>query len=198
MRASSFYGLTKQVQEQTALLFGGVLGIPTFALRYQNVYGPGQSLDNPYTGILAIFSNRARLGEPLRVFEDGEESRDFVYIDDVVAATSACVTSDRTGLHSLNVGSEQRTTILAIAQEVNRLCGNRSAVEVTGAFREGDIRHGLADIQRARELIGYQPRWSFRDGLERFLAWAGQSEPEAGGYERSLQELTRRGLLHGA
>ena len=85
---SSFYGLTKLTQEQMVLLFGQVFGIPSVALRYQNVFGPGQSLQNPYTGILAIFSNLARVGQPIRVLEDGRESRDFVYIDDMVDADS--------------------------------------------------------------------------------------------------------------
>ena len=99
---SSFYGLTKQVQEQMTLLFGDALGIPSFALRYQNVLGPGQSLKNPYTGILAVFSNLARAGSEMNVFEDGMESRDFVYIDDVVQATTTCVESKMDGVDVLN------------------------------------------------------------------------------------------------
>ncbi len=146
IRPSSFYGLTKQVQEQTALLFGSVLGTPSFALRYQNVYGPGQSLHNPYTGILAIFSNLARTGELIRVFEDGEESRDFVYVEDIVRATVACLNPEVTGCHAINVGSNERATVMTVASEINAFFGHRSEIKVTGAFREGDIRHGMADL----------------------------------------------------
>ncbi|HEX5235542.1 MAG TPA: SDR family NAD(P)-dependent oxidoreductase [Silvibacterium sp.] len=197
MQPSSFYGLTKQMQEQTAMLFGRVFGIPTVALRYQNVYGPGQSLDNPYTGILAVFSNLARKGLPLRVFEDGAESRDFVYVEDVVLATAAALTVDLSGFHAVNVGSNHRTSVLQVAQTINSFYGNRSVVEVTGAFREGDIRHGLANLALARQILGYEPRWKFDDGIRQFLAWANRSEPDSSGYERSLAELKQRGLLHG-
>lgn len=193
---SSFYGLTKQVQEQMTLLFGQVLGIPSFALRYQNVYGPGQSLKNPYTGILAIFSNLARVGADINVFEDGEESRDFVYIDDVVRATVACVYSPETDSYAVNVGSNERTSVIQVAQAVNRYFGSQSKVQVNGAFRDGDIRHGMADLNRAKSLFGYEPQVKFEDGLRNFLAWAEESEPELAGYQRSLEEMRERGLLH--
>jgi dTDP-L-rhamnose 4-epimerase len=193
---SSFYGLTKQVQEQMTLLFGQVLGVPSFALRYQNVYGPGQSLKNPYTGILAIFSNLARVGADINVFEDGEESRDFVYIDDVVRATVACVNSPETHSYAINIGSNERTSVIQVAEAVNRYFGGKSKVQVNGAFREGDIRHGMADLSRAKSLFGYEPQVKFEDGLRNFLAWAEKSEPELAGYQRSLVEMKERGLLH--
>lgn len=193
---SSFYGLTKQMQEQAAILFGQVLSIPTFALRYQNVYGPGQSLNNPYTGILAIFSNLARTGRRLQVFEDGLESRDFVYVEDVVQATAASLTSTVTGCHTLNVGSNQRTTVMEVANEIDTYYGGRSTVEITGAFRDGDIRHGMADLRRTNELLGYSPQWSFREGLHRFLEWANESSASKAGFDESLTEMKQRGLFH--
>jgi dTDP-L-rhamnose 4-epimerase len=193
---SSFYGLTKQVQEQMALMFGHVRGIPTVALRYQNVYGPGQSLENPYTGILAIFSNLARAGRPIHVFEDGLESRDFVYIDDVVRATIASITEKNVcGVHTVNVGSGQRTTVLDVAQRTNAFYGGRSEVKITGDFREGDIRHGKADLSLAQSLLTYTSRYRFDDGLRNFLEWASESTSSETDYERSLQELKRHGLL---
>jgi dTDP-L-rhamnose 4-epimerase len=194
---SSFYGLTKQVQEQMTLLFGQVLGIPSVALRYQNVYGPGQSLKNPYTGILAIFSNLARAGADINIFEDGEESRDFVYIDDVVRATVAAIHNPETTSFAVNVGSNERTTVMQVAQSINRYFGGKSKIHISGAFREGDIRHGVADLTRARAMLAYQPSVQFQQGLNNFLAWAEESEPELEGYQRSLSELESRGLLHG-
>jgi dTDP-L-rhamnose 4-epimerase len=193
---SSFYGLTKLTQEQMVLLFGQVLRIPAVALRFQNVYGPGQSLQNPYTGILAMFSNLARGGQLIRVFEDGMESRDFVYIDDVVAATVTALMAPMEGCHSVNVGSGVRTTVLQVAEQVSMHFGGRSKVQVTGAFRVGDIRHGFADLTRADQLLGYYPAWAFRDGLERFLNWTEQSAPSTESFEYSLAEMRGRGLLH--
>jgi dTDP-L-rhamnose 4-epimerase len=197
LQPSSFYGLTKQVQEQTVLMFGQVLKIPSVALRYQNVYGPGQSLQNPYTGILAIFSNLARIGRTIQVFEDGMESRDFVYIEDVVKATAAAATQSLTGCHSVNIGSNERTSVLEVANQINDFYGGRSELKVTGAFREGDIRHGLADLTQAQALLKYQPRWRFAEGLRKFLEWANQSAPVTSGYEQSLMEMKERGLLRG-
>ena len=196
LQPSSFYGLCKQVQEQTALIFGRTLDIPTFSLRYQNVYGPGQSLENPYTGILAIFSNLARAGRRLQIFEDGLESRDFVYIDDVIRATAECIRSSLAGCHAINIGAGKRTTILDVAREVNAFYGGRSKMETTGAFREGDIRHGVADLTKAKSLLGYEPRWEFSKGVRHFLKWANLSEPTLGAYERSLLEMQELGLLH--
>lgn len=195
MRPSSFYGLTKQVQEQTVLLFGKVLGIPSFALRYQNVYGPGQSLHNPYTGILAIFSNLARIGQLIRIFEDGQESRDFVYVEDVVRATAACLSPDISGYEALNVGSNERASVLTVANEINTFFGNRSEIRITGAFREGDVRHGMADLSNTRALLAYEPRWSFPAGLRKFLSWAMENELPENRYEQSLSEMKQRGLL---
>lgn len=194
---SSFYGLTKQVQEQMVLMFGQTLGITSVALRYQNVYGPGQSLQNPYTGILAIFSNLARTGSAIHVFEDGMESRDFVYIDDVVRATVASVLKELRGVHSVNVGSGERTSVAEVAEQINMFYGGHSNVRTTGDFRDGDIRHGVADLRLGKELLDYEPRWRFVDGLRGFLSWANESSPNTGAYERSLEEMKSRGLFHG-
>jgi len=178
------------------LLFGRVLGITSIGLRYQNVYGPGQSLSNPYTGILAVFSNLARAGRPIPVFEDGLESRDFVFVDDVVGATTAAILADIQGFHAVNVGSGVSTTVHDVAKEVCRFFRTTSRIETTGAFREGDIRHGLADVTFARELFGYTPTCEFRTGLTRFLEWTGDREPTVAGYDVSLNEMRSRGLLH--
>ena len=195
LQPSSFYGLTKQVQEQTVLLFGNVLNIPSFALRYQNVFGPGQSLHNPYTGILAIFSNLARAGKPIQIFEDGQETRDFVYIEDVVRATAACLSPTVLGCEAINVGSNSRSSVLAVANEINAFFGNRSEILITGAFREGDIRHGMADLTKAGSFLGYRPQWSFSTGLAQFLNWALENEIPRDQYKQSLAEMKARGLL---
>jgi dTDP-L-rhamnose 4-epimerase len=196
---TSFYGLTKLVQEQMTLMFCASLGIRAYALRYQNVYGPGQSLQNPYTGILAIFSNLARMQRPIDVFEDGQETRDFVFIDDVVEATAACVHA--TGAieqRSFNVGSGVSTSVQEVAQRIVAFFRSPSPAKATGTFRLGDIRHNVADIQSIQERFGFRPRWSFAEGLERFLAWAAAQEiaTDSEQYDRSLSEMAERGLMH--
>lgn len=192
---SSFYGLTKQVQEQMVLMFASTLGIDGIALRYQNVYGPGQSLTNPYTGLLAVFSNLVRQGKPLNIFEDGLESRDFVYIDDIIEATALCLQPDVRGVHALNVGSGQRTSVLEVAHLVVSQLGADVPVNVSGAYRLGDIRHNAADLSRLVALTGFRPQWQFADGLQRFLTWAQTHEAAEAGFERSLRELSERGLM---
>ena len=195
---SSFYGISKQVQEQVTLLFAQTLGVDGFALRYQNVYGPGQSLSNPYTGLLAVFSNLARQGSNLNIFEDGLESRDFVYIDDVVEATVACIAPDVRGVHALNVGSAVRSSVLDVARAILQKLNAKGTIEVSGAYRVGDIRHNMADISRLSALTGFRPTWSFDQGLGEFLNWATSRAVVDMGFDRSMDELARRGLLGNA
>ena len=192
---TSFYGLTKQVQEQMVLMFAGVLGLSAFALRYQNVYGPGQSLANPYTGILAIFSNLARLGERINIFEDGLESRDFVFIEDVVEATVGCLSDDISGVRAFNVGSGVATSVLDVARSVAAFYGAHVPIAVTGDFRLGDIRHNVADLSAIRAATGFEPRWSFADGVEQFLRWSEDKDGRNMDFARSMKELRDRGLL---
>jgi dTDP-L-rhamnose 4-epimerase len=197
LQPSSFYGLTKQMQEQMILLFAQTLGLYGIALRYQNVYGPGQSLTNPYTGILAVFANRARLDEPLNIFEDGLESRDFVYIDDVVEATWRSITAEDAAPGPINVGSGERMTVIEISRAIVEFLGSQSAITVTGTFRQGDIRHNFADLQKARQKLGFEPQWKFLRGVRNFLEWAVSQKLVSDRYEYSLQEMRQRGFLHG-
>jgi dTDP-L-rhamnose 4-epimerase len=198
LRPLSFYGLTKQVQEDMTAIFAQSCGISSYALRYQNVYGPGQSLTNPYTGILAIFSGLARSKSPIQIFEDGQESRDFVFIDDVVEATWRVVAEERDLSGRYNVGTGERTSVLQVANEIVHYFGSDSQISITGAFRQGDIRHNFADALKTRTAIGFTPRYAFSKGLARFLDWARDQngdQPEA--YESSLREMAERGLLRG-
>lgn len=192
----SFYGLTKYVQEQMAAMFARTRGVSSYALRYQNVYGPGQSLSNPYTGILAIFSKLANTGSAIEIFEDGRESRDFVFVDDVIEATWRCIRRDGKVVDSLNVGSGNRTSVLEVAREIVRLLDSDSQISITGAFRHGDIRHNFADLALIKRAIDFIPQVSFQSGLEVFLEWAVVQEPVSMRYNLSLDELRERGLLH--
>jgi len=195
---TSIYGLTKQVQEQMILMTAKMINISAFALRYQNVYGPGQSLINPYTGILSIFSKLAFFNSEINIFEDGNESRDFVYIDDVVDATVACLeNSEIFGQYSLNIGSGEGVTVHEVAKSVVNYFNSKSVITVSGAFREGDIRHNIADITLANKIIGFSPKVKFNEGIKSFLDWAIlQKEMDLPSkYEESINELSSRGLF---
>lgn len=192
---SSFYGLTKQNQENGILLFARQLGLSGYALRYQNVYGPGQSLKNPYTGILAIFSSLARNNLNINIFEDGLESRDFVYIDDVIAATSFCIASESDNVLALNVGSGEPTSVIEIARTVKNYFNSSSSVTITGDFRLGDIRHNVADIGLVNERIKFKPQFSFGEGIIKFLDWALLQPVENIGFEKSLNEMRKTGIF---
>lgn len=195
LHPSSVYGITKQSQESLVMTTAPAFGVEAVSLRYQNVYGPGQSLKNPYTGILSIFSTLIRQGKPINVFEDGRESRDFVFIDDVVEATfRACMTPGISG-GIINVGSGVSTTVVQVVEALFRAFGTSVPVTVTGNFRTGDIRHNVADTARAQELLGFRAGTGFDDGIRRFVEWV-RSEPlEEDGYERSLEEMAVRNLL---
>lgn len=192
----SMYGLTKQVQEQAVLLFARTRGINGFGLRYQNVYGPGQSLKNPYTGILAVFSNLARQNQVIEIYEDGLESRDFVYIDDVVEATIRSINYSGQFVGALNVGSGQATSVMTVAQEITAYFDSSSTIKVTGAFRMGDIRHNIANVSKLEQVLSFVPGVPFKQGLAKFLGWAAEQAPEdKAAYLRSVTELAARGLM---
>jgi len=194
LHPTSIYGITKQTQEMLVLTAGRSLGIPSLAFRYQNVYGPGQSLSNPYTGILSIFSTRFRHGNPVNIFEDGRESRDFVYIDDVVTATIAGLEKNTADYLAINVGSGQATTVMTVAETLKKALASDSTIEISGNFRLGDIRHNIADTARLERTLGTVPQTTFEDGIGRFMEWV-QTQPLAEDkYDKSIEELKETGL----
>lgn len=192
---SSVYGITKQTQEQLVMTVCPALGIEPVAFRYQNVYGPGQSLSNPYTGILSIFSTLIRNGKGINIFEDGLESRDFVFIDDIVKATWLGMEKETANGQVFNVGTGVPSTVLDVARGLIDLYGIQVPVEVTGNYRLGDIRHNYADMQRAERLLGFRPEVSFAEGLKKFTDWVLQQEIRASRYEESLAEMKAKGLM---
>ena len=192
---TSVYGISKLTQEQLAIAIGHSSGIPVSILRFQNVYGAGQSLKNPYTGILSIFTRQFMENKPIYVFEDGQESRDFIYVSDVVAGISKCLSRVPNGSRILNLGSGKATTVLEVANQLRLKLQSGSEVSITGEYRSGDIRHCIADIQKASSTIGFQPLVSFEEGISRFIEWAITQPYEDNGYANSLAELRAKGLL---
>lgn len=195
VRPASIYGITKLAQEQMVLTIGKALGISAVALRYQNVYGPGQSLSNPYTGILSIFSTRILNGNSLNIFEDGKESRDFVYIDDAVAATVKAIEHAEPLVDVFNVGSGVATDVLTIAKTLQQMLGKTVPTVVSGQFRLGDIRHNLADLTKVRAVLGYEPTVPVEEGLRQFVDWVKGEQVQADRYEDSLRELRVKGIF---
>ena len=191
---SSIYGITKHNQEQMILLGCKSLDIPAVAFRYQNVYGPGQSLSNPYTGILSIFSNRFLNGKPINVFEDGLQSRDFVFIDDVVDATILGLESEIANNNAYNVGSGINTSVLKVANKLKELYDSDAGITISGNYRLGDIRHNYADLSKVKS-IGFEPQVCFEEGIEKFIAWVKQQEVQQDSYEHSIKEMKEKGLL---
>lgn len=191
----SVYGITKYNQEQLFLVAGKSLNIPAVAFRYQNVYGPGQSLSNPYTGILSIFSTQIKNNKPINIFEDGLESRDFVYIDDIVEATKLGLENDNANYNVYNVGTGQQTNVIDIANKLTSLYNVSVPINVTGNFRLGDIRHNYADLTKINKDLGFVPKFQFEDGIEQFTSWVNSQEIKQSNYTASLDELKQRGLF---
>lgn len=192
---SSVYGITKQNQEQMVMTVCGSLGIGATALRYQNVYGPGQSLSNPYTGILSIFSTRILNSNPINIFEDGLESRDFVYIDDITDATIMAIEKEQANNQIFNVGSGIAIDVLTVANTLIEKYAKDIQVSVTGQYRLGDIRHNYADLTKINSLLGFIPKVTFDRGIQFFVDWVSQQNIQIDNYDKSIQEMKFRGLM---
>jgi dTDP-L-rhamnose 4-epimerase len=191
---SSVYGITKQSQEQMIMTVCKTIGIAAVAFRYQNVYGPGQSLKNPYTGILSIFSTQIKNGNDINIFEDGEESRDFVFIDDVVDATILGIEKEDANNEVFNVGSGIPTAVTTVAKHLIKAYNGQVSLNISGNYRLGDIRHNYADLTKISSILGYQPKVFFEEGIERFSKWVNSQETEADNYKQSIEEMKLRGL----
>lgn len=189
---TSVYGYTKKVQEELSLLVGEVTGIPVIAFRFQNVYGPGQSLKNPYTGILSIFSTQIKNDNDINIFEDGKEGRDFVYIDDVTDAIVLGIESESQGIY--NVGSDELTDVNTVSKVLIDKYKSGVKSNINGNYRLGDIRSNIADLTKIHDELGYSPKISFKEGISRFIDWVNAQDVEEDMYEKSIQEMKEKGL----
>ncbi|MBD7913306.1 NAD-dependent epimerase/dehydratase family protein [Clostridium cibarium] len=201
LRPISYYAYTKFAQEKMLEVMCKIMEIPYTIFRYQNVYGAGQSLNNPYTGILSIFSKLLLKNQDINIFEDGKESRDFVHVSDVAAATCSAIENANTDYEHINIGSGENVSVIKVAEILKRLYESNSAINITGDFRKGDIRHNVADITRAKKLCRFNPVYTFEKGMKEFTIWVkeqnkGQSlEKSEDLFERSLQEMQTIGML---
>lgn len=188
---SSVYGISKQVQGQMVHLVSQTIGVESVSFRYQNVYDPGQSLSNPYTGVLSIFFTRIKNHNGINIFEDGHKSRDFVYIDDVVDATILGLQVPEANGH-VEIGVA--TDVLTVANTLCEKYGIDVPIIVSGNYRLGDIRYNYADIILARSILGFEPKWSFSQDIEQFIKWVNLQEIQEDKYEASIEEMKRKGL----
>lgn len=191
---TSVYAVTKQDQEQFCLIVGRAYNIPSVALRYFNVYGTRQALSNPYTGVCAIFSSRLLNDQPPLMYEDGGQTRDFVHVSDIVQANLLALETDRADYRAVNVGTGSPVSIKQIGEMVAEGLGKDIKPEVVAKYREGDIRHCVADISRARKLLGYEPRVSLKEGVAELLAWV-KEQKASDRVQQAAAELESRQLV---
>lgn len=192
LHPGSIYAITKHTQEELCLNFGSAYQIPVIVLRFFNVYGPRQSLSNPYTGIISAFIQRLHNHLPPEIYEDGQMTRDFVYVSDVVKASLIALTYPKSIL--VNIGSGKLITILELAQTLSRLTEPELKPKVVGKVRIGDIRHCFADLTLAQKVFGFEPAITIEDGLK--LVVNATSGIQA--IDQSLQaenELRQAGLI---
>ncbi len=174
-RPASFYGLTKSVQESYLQMLLRSASVELTTLRFQNVYGPGQSLRNPYTGVIGVFYSRMLQNLPIDIFEDGDVTRDFVYVTDIVDSILRSLEFGKPGV--FNVGSGKYTRLMYLAELLRGLLNSSSDISVNGHFRVGDIRHNAADIRAIQSDLGFIPRVSLEEGIKNYVQWAASEEP---------------------
>lgn len=192
LSAQSVYGITKKDQEEMCLVVGRSYKIPTVALRFFNVYGPRQSLSNPYTGVAAIFSSMIKNDKDPIVYEDGNQSRDFINIRDIVRANIFAMEKDRTDYETFNVGTGRPTSVLDIANILIKLYGKKLKPKIVNKFRGGDIRHCFADITKI-ERLGFEPSVTLEEGLAGLVEWARREENKSFA-DKANRELEKMGL----
>jgi len=191
---ASVYAATKKHQEDLFVSLGRAYKIPTFALRFFNVFGPRQALGNPYTGVAAIFLTRLLNGHPPVIFEDGLQSRDFIDVRDLAQAILLSVEYAGEGAHVLNVGTGRPVTVLQVAEALTRHLGIDLPPQLLLKYRAGDVRHCFADPARARSVLGFEAKRRFEDGLPELVAWCRDRQP-ADTVDKSIDELKQRGLV---
>jgi dTDP-L-rhamnose 4-epimerase len=192
---ASVYALTKYVQERLTLNVCGAYGMEGVALRLFNVYGPGQALSNPYTGVLAIFASRLLNGKPPMIFEDGQQRRDFVHVDDVAEAFAVALEHPKAPGGVFNIGSGEERTVVEIGRLIAKAMGRPEIEpEVTGKGRAGDIRHCFGDVAKARDVLGFTASRDFSEGLEALAGWVAEQQATDRVHE-ARRELETRGLV---
>ena len=189
------YGLTKVDQEKLVLLWGKQVGIPAVALRYSCTYGPRQSIFNPYTGVIAIFCTRLLNNLSPVLYEDGEQTRDFSFVEDIARANLLAATTDALDGRPVNVGSEKGVTVREIAQRISDALGIRIAPEINGEFRPGEMRHLVSGTDTIR-AAGYAPQVDLAEGIDRYLDWIRSQSDVRDYFSEASETLRNKGIVH--
>jgi dTDP-L-rhamnose 4-epimerase len=190
---TSIYAINKRDHEEMSLVTGAAYGIPTVALRFFNVYGEGQALSNPYTGVAAIFASRLLNRRAPMIFEDGEQSRDFTHVSDIVQGVIAALESESAPGHAVNLGTGRPTSVARVAEVLAEGVGVDVVAERNGQYRAGDIRHCYADIAAAERLLDYSPKVRFEDGMSALVEWL-TDQQAVDRVDDATSELAARGL----
>ena len=193
LRPTSIYAIGKRDHEEMFLAVGAAYGIPAVALRFFNVYGERQALSNPYTGVAAIFSSRLLNDKPPVVFEDGEQTRDFIDVRDIARCCAVALDRDGADGRTLNVGTGRPTSVIEVARVIARGLGKEIEPEIVHQYRAGDIRHCFADTRLARELLDFEAEVDFEDGMTDLLAWL-EGQEAADSVDAAREALVARGL----
>jgi dTDP-L-rhamnose 4-epimerase len=189
------YGLTKVDQERLVLLWGKQMGIPTVALRYSCTYGPRQSIFNPYTGVIAIFCTRLLNNLPPVLYEDGGQTRDFSFVEDIARANLLAIETDKLDGLPANIGSGHGTPIREIAEQLADILKINIAPEINGEFRPGEMRHLTSDTTRARSA-GYKPTVDLGEGISRYIDWVRKQSDIRDYFGEASQILKNKGIVH--
>lgn len=190
---TSIYAINKRDHEEMSIVVGAAYGIPTVALRFFNIYGPGQALSNPYTGVAAIFASRLLNGRPPILFEDGAQSRDFTHVSDVVQGILLALESETAVGQAVNLGTGRPVTVNGVARVIAAGLGLDIEAERNDRYRAGDIRHCYADPARAQEMLGFVAQTRFEDGMAQLIDWL-QDQRADDRVEDAARELAVRGL----
>lgn len=192
--SNSIYAVTKKEQEEMCLLIGRIYGIPVVSLRFFNVYGSHQSLNNPYTGVTAIFISRIKNNKPPMIFEDGLQTRDFIWVGDVIRANILVLENEKANYQCFNIGTGTPISILDVAKTLIKLSGKKMSPLVTYRFRKGDVRHCFADTKKIRKILGFRAETSFKKGMSDLLKWS-NSVSANDRFDTVINELKKRKLV---
>lgn len=190
----SIYGITKKNQEELVLSIGRAYGIPAVSLRFFNAFGPGQSLSNPYCGVAAIFLSRVKNGQTPLITEDGKQTRDFIYISDIVNVVHEALTNDAANYEVFNVGSGIPTTVTKVAETAIKLYSSNLTPQISGKFRTFDIRHCFADVTKLKTKLHWEPQVSFDAGMQKVFEWSKENE-SVDHVDEAFAQLSKRGLI---
>ncbi|MBL7036677.1 SDR family NAD(P)-dependent oxidoreductase [Candidatus Microgenomates bacterium] len=191
---SNIYAITKKSQQELLLLTGELYNIPTVAIRFFNIYGPRQSLSNPYTGVTAIFISRLKNNQVANVYEDGTQARDFLSVHDAARALILAMEKKSTDYQIINIASGKPTSIEKIARKVAELLGKPELIKVSGEFRKNDVKHCYAKTDKAKRILGFSPKITLQQGFKELIEWSKNEEAEDG-FEKAQKELKKKGII---